>query len=87
MKTERMGLSPNFMFYYDEDGNELSETTFIDLINVPSCKKSIKLEEKLADIFYAAYPEFTNEFLDLADKENVSKGYELIHLAFLMEGL
>ena len=86
MKTERMGLSPNFMFYYDEDGNELSETTFIDLINVPSCKKSIKLEEKLADIFYAAYPDFKKEFLELAEKEGVGKGYELVQLAFLMEG-
>lgn len=86
MKTERVGLSPNFIFYYDEDGNELAETTFVDLINVPSSEASIKLEEKLAEIFYAAYPDFKKEFLELAETEDVGKGYELVQLAFLMEG-
>ena len=86
IKTERMGLSPNFIFYYSEGGNELSETTLIDLINVPSTKELVKLEEKLAEIFYAAYPDFKKEFLDLANKETVGKGYELVQLAFLMEG-
>jgi hypothetical protein len=86
MKTERVGLSPNFIFYYDEDGNELAETTFVDLINTPSSEESIKLEEKLAEIFYATYPDFKKEFLELAETEDVSKGYELVQLAFLMEG-
>ena len=86
MKTERVGLSPNFIFYYDEDGDELSETTFVDLINVPSSEEFVKLEEKLAEIFYAAYPDFKKEFLELAEKEHVGKGYELVQLAFLMEG-
>ncbi len=88
MKTERLKLSTKFIIYYNVEGEELGpDSTFIDLIKPPNDEKQVLLEEKLVDIFYAAYPEFTNEFLDLADKENVSKGYELIHLAFLMEGL
>ena len=88
MKTERLKLSTKFIVYYDEQGEELdSDLTFIDLIKPPDDKKQVLLEEKLVDIFYAAYPDFTKEFLELADKQNVSKGYELIHLAFLMEGL
>ena len=86
MKTERLGLSTNFIFYYDEEAQELPDKTFIDLVNVPSTAELVSLEEKLAEIFYAAYPDFQREFLDLADKENVSKGYELIQMAFLMEG-
>jgi len=88
MKTERLKLSSKFIIYYDEEGNELSsDATFIDLIKAPDNEEQAQLEEKLVEIFYAAYPNFTKEFLDLADKENVSKGYELIHLAYLMEGL
>ena len=88
MKTERLKLSSKFITYYDEEGNKLdSDSTFIDLIKAPFDKDQVLLEEKLVEIFYAAYPNFTKEFLELADKENVSKGYELIHLAFLMEGL
>ena len=88
MKTERLKLSTKFIVYYNSEGEELdSDSTFIELLKPPDDEKQMLLEEKLADIFYAAYPDFTKEFLELADKENVSKGYELIHLAFLMEGL
>ena len=88
MKTERLKLTTKFIIYYSEQGEELDpELTFIDLIKQPDDEIQVLLEEKLVDIFYAAYPDFTKEFLELADKENVSKGYELIHLAFLMEGL
>lgn len=87
MKTERLGLSTKFINYFDEFDDELEDATFVDLVDPPEDSESIKLEEKLAEIFYAAYPTFSKEFQDLAEQYGVAKGYELINLAFVMEGL
>lgn len=87
MKTERLGLSTKFISYFDENDNELEDATFVDLIAPPEDPKEVKLEEKLAEIFYEAYPTFSKEFQELAEQYGVAKGYELINLAFVMEGL
>tara|TARA_R110000824_G_scaffold185898_2_gene367008 strand:- start:15513 stop:16040 length:528 start_codon:yes stop_codon:yes gene_type:complete len=87
MKTEQLGLSTKFITYFDEDNNELDNVTFVDLVAPPEDPKAVKLEEKLAEIFYAAYPTFPKEFQELAEQNGVAKGYELINLAFVMEGL
>lgn len=88
MKTERLGLSSKFITYHRENGNEFNEdVSFVDIIGPCINQKNIGKEEKLAEIFYAAYPDFTKEFLELSKKEEVAEGYELIHLAFLMEGM
>lgn len=87
MKTERLGLSTKFINYFDENDNELEDATFVDLVLPPEDPEAVKLEEKLAEIFYAAYPSFTKEFQELAEQSGVAKGYELINLAFVMEGL
>ena len=87
MKTEQLGLQGKFITYFDEEGVELDDATFVDLVDPPEDPEAVKLEEKLADIFYAAYPTFPKEFQELAEQNGVAKGYELINLAFVMEGL
>ena len=88
MKTESLGLSSKFISYHRENGNEFNhDVSFVDIIKSCNSQTNRDKEEKLAEIFYAAYPNFTKEFLELSRKEEVAEGYELIHLAFLMEGM
>jgi len=80
IKASLWGLSEDFIVYYNEHGEELLETSFTDLVNGPTEEEESKLENKLATIFYAAFPDFSKDWEAVAKENGVEEGYRLIIL-------
>ena len=80
IKASLWGLSEDFIVYYNEEGEELFETNFIDVVAGPSAEEEVKLENKLATIFYAAFPDFSEDWEVVAKENGVEEGYRLIIL-------
>ncbi len=81
IKASLWGLSEDFIVYHTQDGEELGENaTFTDLIDGPQTEEEIKLENKLATIFYASFPDFSDDWESVAKENGVEEGYRLIIL-------
>ena len=80
IKASLWGLSEDFVIYYNEDCEELFETNFTDIVAGPSAEEEVKLENKLATIFYAAFPDFSDDWETVAKENGVEEGYRLIIL-------
>ncbi len=81
IKASLWGLSEDFIVYHDEDGQELSKNaSFTDIVVGPITDEEVKLENKLATIFYAAFPEFSEDWEAVAKENGVEEGYRLIIL-------
>ncbi len=80
IKASLWGLSEDFIVYYNEEGEELFETNFTDIVAGPSEEEEVKLENKLATIFYAAFPDFSKDWEAVAKENGVEEGYRLIIL-------
>ena len=81
IKASLWGLSEEFVVYHNEEGDELDDTTsFTDIIDTGMSPEDLKLETKLATIFYSAFPDFSSEWEDVAKENGVEEGYKLIIL-------
>ena len=81
IKASLWGLSEEFVIYHNEEGDELDESTsFTDLLDVSMSSENLKLETRLASIFYSAFPDFSSEWETVAKENGVEEGYKLIIL-------
>ena len=81
IKASLWGLSEEFVIYHNEEGDELDKSTsFTDLLDVSMSSENLKLETRLASIFYSAFPDFSSEWETVAKENGVEEGYKLIIL-------